>query len=84
MSGLPGVVVQHHASLKADQQDSAFALDLVSLPKMVERLVTARTLGNPVLDCLARLITVQCTSSGRIGPSGALVQPLVEMAFPPE
>ena len=82
--GLPGVVVPHHASLKADQRGSALVPDLAFLPKMVEGLVTAPTKRNPVLDPLARSTTVRSISSGRAGPRGALVQPLAETASPAE
>ena len=74
------MVVLHLASLKVDQQASALVPDLAFLPKTVEGLVTAPTKWNPVLDPLARSTTVQLISSGRAGPRGALVQPLVASA----
>ena len=80
--GLPGVVVLHLASLKADQRGSALVPDLAFLPKMVEGLVTAPTKRNPVLDPLARSTTVQLISSGRAGPRGALVRPLEARLYP--
>ena len=72
--GLPGVVVPHRASLKADQRASALVPDLAFLPKMVEGLVTAPTKQNPVLDPLARSISVRLISLGRPGHTGVHAQ----------
>ena len=79
-SGLLGVVVPYPASLQAAQQVSGPGQGLVFLRKTeASPAIALLTKLNPVLEHRATSNTVQLTSAGRAGPSGAPVQHLVEM-----
>ena len=78
-SGLLGVVVPYPASLQAAQQVSGPGQGLVFLRKTEASPAIALTKLNPVLEHRTTSTTVQLTSAGRAGLSGAPVQHLVEM-----
>ena len=78
-SGLLGAVVPYPASLQAAQQVSGPGQGLVFLRKTEASPAIALTKLNPVLEHRATSNTVQLTSAGGAGPSGAPVQHLVEM-----
>ena len=78
-SGLLGVVVPYPASLQVAQQVSGPGQGLVFLRKTEASPAIASTKLNPVLEHRTTSNTVQLTSAGRAGPSGAPVQHLVEM-----
>ena len=78
-SGLLGVVVPYPASLQAAPQVSGPGQGLVFLQKTEASPAIALTKLNPVLEHRTTSTTVQLTSAGRAGLSGAPVQHLVEM-----